>query len=239
MALLCKDYDLLFTHVPRTGGGFVERVLRDHLGGIPVGQQHDTFRGLNLNKPPAVRVFIVRDPLSWYRSYWAYQRNVAKRNSVWPLWDDGTERHPTVELDHTCGSPSFERFVRRALDRFPNGFARSMYCKYLNGATHVMCTSQLHTDLETLLQRIGFDHPSVVRGLPLVNEGDAGWLEKAVLSPGIEERLREVDSLEGLEFPDLAAARPAVAAQRVRRRTMIEERVSRLVEHGRAALRPR
>jgi hypothetical protein len=201
MAILCEDCDLLFAHVPKTGGVFVEQFLIEYLGGERVGGRHDTFRRLNLAKVPSVRAFVVRDPLEWYRSYWAFQRQMTKRDSVWPLWDDGDGRHPTAELDRTCGSVRFEQFVLNALEQFPNGFVRSMYCKFLNGATHALRTSRLTEDLEALVALVGFDRPSLVRQRERVNETVRQWKEQATLSPQTEARLGEVDNLRGLAFP--------------------------------------
>jgi Sulfotransferase family len=201
MAILCRDYDLLFAHVPKTGGVFVEQILVEHLGGQRIGGRHETFRRLGLKEAPIVRALIVRDPVSWYRSYWAFARQVAKRNSAWPSWDDGTGRHPTAELDRTCGAPSFERFVLRALHQFPHGFVRSMYCNFLNGATHAMRTSHLTEDLEATLRLVCFDRPSLVRDRPRVNETRPRWKDRAVMSEATEQRLREVDNLDGLDFP--------------------------------------
>lgn len=201
MAILCPDYDLLFAHVPRTGGRFVESMLLEHLGGERVGRQHDTFRRLQLGRRSLVRVFTVRDPLPWYRSYWAFARQAAKRSSVWPTWDDGSRTHPTGELDRHCGRADFAQFVRAALGHFPNGFVRSMYCEFLNDATHVMRASHLVTDLEAVLRLVEFDRPSLVRDRHRINEGEPMQKDRAVLPPELEARILEIDNLDGLQFP--------------------------------------
>jgi hypothetical protein len=211
MAILCPDYDLLFAHVPRSGGLFVEHMLLEHLGGERIGRQHDTFRRLDLRRRSLIRVFTVRDPLAWYQSYWAFARHVAKRDSVWPTWDDGSRAHPTAELDRSCGRPDFEQFIRASLATFPNGFVRSMYCDYLNSATHVMRTSHLADDLEAVLRLVEFDRPSLVRDRDRVNEGETALKSRAVLPPEVEERILRVDNLQGLEFPYiLADGRPTI-----------------------------
>jgi hypothetical protein len=200
MAILCADYDLLFTHVPKTGGKFVERFLTEHVRGRRVGGQHASFRQLTLASSPSLRVFIVREPISWYRSYWAYQWR-RSRGRAWPIWDKGMKTHPTALLDRTCGSPDFEEFALRVLSEFPNGFVRSMYCDFLNGASHVMRTSQLTEDFEALLRLVSFDRPSLVRDRPAFNVTKSRWKDGAVLSAETERRLREVDNLDGLGFP--------------------------------------
>jgi hypothetical protein len=208
MAILCARYSLVFTHVPKTGGEFVERLLTDYAGGRKVGGRHDSFRRLELKRIPKVRVFTVRDPVDWYVSYWAFQRQVATRGVVWPTWDPGpgVGGHPTAELDRRCGAPTFERFVLRALSEFPNGFVRSMYCRFLNGATHVMRTSHLHEDLEALLRLVSFDRPSVVRDSAPTNRTRRRYKKEADLSADTEQRIREIDNLEGLRFPFVAGS---------------------------------
>lgn len=201
MSIACDQFDLLFTHVPKTGGVFVEKLLADELNGHRVGSRHSTFRWLDLSDPPAVRAFTVRDPLDWYRSYWAYARGVVKRPAAWPIWQGGRADHPTHQLDQTCGSPHFETFVRNVLREFPNGFVRSMYCDFLNGSTHVLRTDRLATDLGTLLEVVGHPNPAVSSGRPRVNESNSDLKRQATLPRELENELREVDNLVGLTFP--------------------------------------
>ena len=109
MPVVCRDYDLLFSHVPKTGGTFVERVLFQHLGGKRMGRKHHTFRSLRMADPPSVRVFVVREPLSWYQSYWAFCRQATKRGSAWPIWEAGESGHPTYPIDRRGGARGVER----------------------------------------------------------------------------------------------------------------------------------
>jgi hypothetical protein len=218
MAILCTEYDLVFAHVPKTGGAFVEHMLVEHLGGVKVGGRHDTFRRLSLRRFPPIRAFSVREPLSWYRSYWGFQRQISKRASAWPTWDNGAGSHPTADLDRTCGSPTFEDFVLRAIDQFPNGFVRSMYCRYLNGATHVLRTSCLTEDLEALLRVVSFDRPSLARDQPRRNETSKVWRTRAALSEDTELRLREIDCVDGLRFPYMSTEVPERRIKRWPRR---------------------
>jgi len=76
-----------------------------------------------------------------------------------------------------------------------------MYCNFLNGATHAMRTSHLTEDLEATLRLVCFDRPSLVRDRPRVNETRPRWKDRAVMSEATEQRLREVDNLDGLDFP--------------------------------------
>ena len=201
MAIICDDLDLLFTHVPKTGGMFVERLLLDHVGGRKVGRRHATLRWLPLDDLPTHRVFVVRDPLSWYQSYWAYARGIVRHRAAWPIWESGRRDHPTHALDQTCGSPTFEGFVTNSLSAFPNGFLRSMYCDFLNGATACLRTERLARDVAVLLHQLGVIDTRFVMEASVVNESDRRWKEEATLSPPLEARLREVENLVGLALP--------------------------------------
>jgi hypothetical protein len=201
MPILCRDYDLLFTHIPKTGGTFVQRVLVGHLGGKLLYPKHDSFRRSNLEDPPAIRVFTVREPLSWYQSYWAYAHASLRHAGAWPVWEGGNPGHPTRPLDDRCGARNFAPFVRRALAEFPNGFLRSVYCDFLNGSTHALRCEHLREDMEALLELVGYADPSIVRTMADAGPTDAKWKRKAVLPRPLQRRLRDVENLDGLVIP--------------------------------------
>jgi hypothetical protein len=205
MAIVCAKYDLLFTHVPKTGGMFVEQFLLDHLGGERIGARHFTFRRLELDDVPAVRAFVIRDPLDWYRSYWAYARSMTNHRAAWPMWSGGDPAHPTRELDIRCGSATFRGFLTKVLRHFPNGFVRSMYCDFANGATHALRAEQLNDDLEGLLQLVGFEARHLVHEQPRVNVTAPRRKAETALPAGLADRVREVDNLDGLVFNYVAA----------------------------------
>jgi hypothetical protein len=203
MAILCRQHSLLFTHVPRTGGAFVENVLRGSLSGRRVGTRHGTYRMIDLDSPPDVRVFTVREPVAWYRSYWAHACSSVNSPNAWPIWDDADRHHPTRPLDEHCGTSNFEHFVRNALEHFPSGFLRATYCAYLNGATVALRSEQLAKDLEILLGNVGYENPAVVREQEAVGGGPQKWIAKAKLPSKLERRLREVEDLHDLDIPYL------------------------------------
>lgn len=202
MGVLCNQFDLLFTHVPKTGGRFVERLLTQHLGGSKVpGGRHLTYRRMQLDRAPTVRVLVVREPLDWYRSYWAYARGVTTNQWAWPIWEGGKASHPSRELDIRCGHRKFEGFILNVLNEFPNGFVRGMYCDFLNGTTHALRMNHLRDDTETLLRLVGFDDPTLVQRLSPVNVSKSAWKDRATLSAKLADRVREVDTLNGLLIP--------------------------------------
>jgi hypothetical protein len=201
MPVICRDYDLLFTHVPKTGGSFVSRILTRSLGGETIWPKHNSFRRAQIENPPSVRVFTLREPVSWYRSDWAYSRASVTEPGAWPMWEGGDVRHPTRPLDARCGDRNFAEFVRKALKEFPNGFLRSVYCDFLNGSTHVLRYEHLRQDLQTLLTIVGFQNPGIVGETPEVGVTDQRWKNRAELPSRLEGRLRAVENLDGLIIP--------------------------------------
>jgi hypothetical protein len=201
MPIVCRDFDLLFTHVPKTGGTFVQRVLIDRLGGELIHPKHDSFRRSRIVNPPTIRVFTVREPVSWYQSYWAYAHSSVRDSRAWPVWEGGYAGHPTRPLDQRCGHSDFAEFVRNALRVFPNGFLRSVYCDFLNGATHALRCEHLREDLATLLETVGYPDPSIVRTMDDAGPTEARWKRKANLPDRLERRLRTVENLDGLTIP--------------------------------------
>ena len=207
MPILCDKYDLYFTHVPKTGGMFIARILLDHLGGQRIGHRHATLRLCPPPHPVTYRVFVVREPVSWYKSYWSWARAAARHDAAWPIWQGGDKHHPTHRLDVTGGAKTFDAFARKMLREFPNGFVRSMYCDFLNGATHVLRSERLTQDLEWLLAAVGFENPAMIRDAPRVNETKKRSKDLAVLPADLEAQLRETDNLDGLLIPFVPSER--------------------------------
>lgn len=204
MAIICAEYDLMFTHVPKTGGTFVQRVLRGKLGGNAVGPKHASVRWTGLRELPSIRAFVVREPVSWYRSYWAYARQAMRDRNAWPVWEGGRRSHPTKRLDERCGAPDFEGLVRNSLREFPDGFLRSTYCDFLNGSTHAIRNERMRDDLAALLEMVGFAEPGIVHKMPDVHVTGDKWKSRAVLPPELEEELVATENLDGLDIPYLS-----------------------------------
>ncbi|MDQ3738433.1 MAG: hypothetical protein M3337_04615 [Actinomycetota bacterium] len=173
------------------------------------GRKHATYRLWPPERPLTYRVFVVRDPVSWYRSYWAYARAATERASAWPIWEAGDKRHPTYRLDVTGGARTFERFVRKVLKEFPHGYVRAMYCDFLNGTTHALRAERLYDDLEWLLGEVGYKNPSVIRKWPRANETAGRFKDQATLPADLEAELRETDNLEGLLIPFVPSKPPS------------------------------
>lgn len=64
--ILVEDLDLLFIHVPQTGGTAVRRYLVEHLGGFPVARQHQVWEQVAVTLPRREHLRVmtsIRDPL--------------------------------------------------------------------------------------------------------------------------------------------------------------------------------
>ncbi len=201
MPIVCDRYDLLFTHLPQTGGKFVEHILLTRLGGRKIAPRHATFRATETRRPSSFRVFTVCEPVSWYRSYWAFSRSRMSHPDAWPVWEGGDDRHPTKRLDQSCGARTFATFVRNALTEFPNGFLRSTYCDFLNGSTHALRRERLEHDVELLLTAVGYQDPTFVRSLTFSDRLPPRWTDQAVLPEELEHELRQIENLADLEIP--------------------------------------
>lgn len=202
MPIVCDQFDLFVSYVPRTGGEPVADLLVDHLGGRLLRPAHASFRAVEPPQPPSIRVVTIREPRSWYRAYWAYARSAMRHPRAWPIWERGDRRHPTTVLDERCGAADFETFVRNALRAFPDGFLRTTYCGFLNGATHVLRSERLVDDLASLLELVGYENPAIARSI--ADDGtpsERQWLARAVLPRKLEDQLTAVENLDGLAMP--------------------------------------
>jgi hypothetical protein len=212
--VICRDFDVLYNDVPGTGGPLTARVLTDVLRGQRLEPTHLSFRRTPIVDPPSIRVITVREPVDWYRWYWARARASVVHPGAWPLPLGHKAHEPTRPLDERCGHGDFQQFVRNVIREFPDGFLRSVYCDFLNGATHVLRYDTLADDLTTLLRmRGGLASGSIAsrgsaRGVP-TNK----WWRRAVVSERLERELREAENLDGLDVPYIS--RPAPVRGRV------------------------
>lgn len=101
--LLTRDF--VFLHVPKTGGTFVRRVLLDHAPApweVVEARDHATVREIPASYAHLPRLTFVRNPFSWYVSWYHFHLTRAERQ---PFFDDIS--------DH--GHLDFAATMRRAL----------------------------------------------------------------------------------------------------------------------------
>ncbi|WBB78446.1 hypothetical protein O7606_19760 [Micromonospora sp. WMMD882] len=120
MALLFTRTNSLLLLVPKTGSTWIRAKVRQ-LGlavetvGDPAMRDHDLLDQYDRSAYRHVGAF-VRDPVEWYRSYWAYRMERGWR--------------PQYPLDEQCASDDFETFVRRAVSILP-GALGNIYTSYV------------------------------------------------------------------------------------------------------------
>lgn len=101
----------------------------------------------------------VRNPVDWYRSYWAYRMEGGWR--------------PRFHLDRSCAAEDFTQFVRNVVVRFP-GFLTAMFERYAgpagNPVDYIGRQENLADDLVSLLTLRGeeFDE-AALRATPPAN----------------------------------------------------------------------
>lgn len=87
---------------------------------------------------------IVRNPIDWYRSYWAYRMERGWR--------------PKYDLDRLCGSNNFTVFIRNVVVCLP-GFVTAMFERYVGPVSqpipYILKQERLSQDLASLLYQRG------------------------------------------------------------------------------------
>lgn len=152
----------IFLHIPKTGGEWVRQVLWD--AGLeterldPGKQKHVDlvwFRQHSQYDRP-FRFAFVRHPLSWYRSFWAFQELRKWR----PI--------PEVSLHPSRRLPYLEFLAWVSLNR--KGFLGRLYEKYTDGIEFVGRSEHLRCDLALALGLAGIEVPlRLIQIMPLIN----------------------------------------------------------------------
>jgi hypothetical protein len=156
MAFLLKN-GAVFLHVPKTGGTWIKHVMEKmDLIQAPLGHQHADWersfwhdklhrdlkvarylvrRAVRSRKAQprleqgCFRFCFVREPLSWYESYWRFMES---KNWDWEAWghdEDHYQWHPCAMVN-SLGSHDFNEFIHRVNKKRP-GFVTEMYGWYV------------------------------------------------------------------------------------------------------------
>jgi Tfp pilus assembly protein PilF len=181
MALYFTRSNALLLLVPKTGSTWIRKKVK-HLGlaaetvGDPAMRDHDMLHYYDRAKYQYIGAF-VRNPIEWYRSYWAYRMEKGWR--------------PQYPLDEHCQSDEFETFVRRAVSVLP-GALGNIYRSYVGPAEDeidfIGRQDLLAEDFARFLRTIGEDFDEAV-----LNRGAV--VNATRTRPNYPEELKELITL--------------------------------------------
>lgn len=157
---------LLFLHVPKTGGSWITHLLKNCYSGVGVARKHATRA--DYGATPIFTAAFVREPLSWYESYWRFRggANSGEWNTHY-----GRQPHILDPIDR-CGSPSFDTFLENCLEHAPS-YLTGMYAAYCDHADFVGQYENLRVDTRKMLNIPGLVAEPGVGLLPPINVSEA------------------------------------------------------------------
>jgi hypothetical protein len=224
MALILKN-GALFLHIPKTGGTWVTKVLRE--GGLlrcSIGHRHANldhllapgWQGLGrklewcwkrsryLRTHPRPFTFcFVRHPLDWYESFYLYKNQPSLNWERDGDLDNFHRWHPNAVLNGLGEGKEFNEFVTAVMDRAP-GYVSALFSHYtFRPCDFVGKQENLREDLITVLERMGceFD-PRLIRGKERINHS-RDEKTKPEWDPTVRERALRLEraALERFGYP--------------------------------------
>jgi len=214
MAVILKNGSI-FLHIPKTGGTWVTRVLREAgLMQCSIGHRHANlphvlapgFQGVGrrveflykksrfLRTHPRPFTFcFVRHPLSWYESFYLYKTQPSLNWEQDGELENINHWHPNAVLNGLGAGRDFSAFVTAVMDKHP-GYVTALYSHYtFRPVDFVGKQENLREDLSTVLERTGcpFD-PEVIRGRERVNRSAAS--AKPVWEPEVRARALKLEA---------------------------------------------
>jgi hypothetical protein len=149
----------VFIHIPKTGGQWAAAALKN--AGLlcsPLGVVHaspDEIAHEESFRLRAMAFAVVRHPLTWYQSIWAHRMDDKWGPMDAPDWF--TPRWMAVWADFTkkCRADTFEEFVHKCADAYPEGFLSNLYDVYTEGCAFIGRQERLVDDLLSALELAG------------------------------------------------------------------------------------
>ena len=180
-----------FLHIPKCGGSWATEAMA--AAGLPLQMVPSGYQHVIAATEGRFVFTFVRDPLTWYPSFWNYRWKVAIRSGR-PveecLREDARQAYESIDrcLVDECGRPALLRRVCRAVRGLLSGFPVSQVCAIYGLAHFVGRQETLCDDLLAALNQAGavFD-AAAVRRTPKVNEAHPNL--EAYYPPGLANRL--------------------------------------------------
>ena len=147
----------VFIHLPKTGGIWVRNAIRST--GIPcyANDVHVPASDI-LPVLPGHRSFtVVRDPVTWWRSFWMH---VSLHGWPWSV-------EPFQNIIGCCVWPTYQDFMTKVLNDIPGEYSR-LVAQYTDGVSYVGHTEDLVADTRKFLSSFDLPLPDFA-GLPPLN----------------------------------------------------------------------
>ena len=177
MALILKN-GAVFLHIPKTGGNWITNVLReldlietraaqkhadiDHFFAVPKQRKallkyafHELYYPQKKKQKPFMFCF-VRNPLSWYESWFKYMSQPSRQWRFWGKEQGIYKWHPNSMLNGV-GHTDFSQFVRNMSAKRP-GYVTEMFGWYTKPHIDFIGKQEnLVEDLVTVLKTMDLD----------------------------------------------------------------------------------
>ncbi len=190
--------------IPKTGGTWVWRIFLEL--SIPI-ESFGLKHGFLALSPKYFERYIhqdlflftfVRNPLEWYRSYWAFKSKSSQR-----LFEDKAQWHPTWDLDTLCfeennAREDFNGFIKNVI-KFTPGYLTRIYDLYTRAEgfkkiNFIGKTENLKEDLIEILKILEVDfEEELVLNRKFENISSIGIKEKALFSAKNLEKIIELE----------------------------------------------
>ena len=211
MAIILPDYKVVFLHVPKTGGLWIENFFRQNAKATMIANRHSHIRMIGrLAYDNSWKKFcFLREPAGWYKSYWQMKMGETPVFNVQGSGYNGTQahwfplgighdrggvhalHHPTWDIDPYCGSNDLNEFVENCMKL--GGFLNRLYQNFVGwgGArcNYVGDFKNLIPDLREFLDEIKFPYTEE----SLKREKYNPSVERQELLPWLRDSVNEME----------------------------------------------